>query len=620
MESNADGTHAAGGATEGGSTTHATMIPFISPTLTSTAASPQQEPPPLQLSQPAPAAPAAALPLQQLQISNKKAWDLVDTIKFPGGRSNVYNHIYEVNLKPNVDVNGLKDSKWLEKVRKGEHMVCMFCKKDGLPLERCLIKMKTGVTTNGNTHLNEKHATALKEDNEAKEEEIKRKTRGQKNGPAKKKTKTASMDLFAKSDQSFNQKKESHKARVREQADHLIHEFVNSGGHPDRTTQDPNFREVVDFIIKNAKDLENYEHMGSRKFVSIEDAKFSAFVDDVKSLVSEVRQWYLKETGKRSDRPEVSAEMILRLTLAKAYYTENEIFEVVDLTKEWPATTPFGDLPTVTMTTNAMNMNHPVMSDASIKLTSRLLESYEEYFSEPNPDRLAAMAVHPFLSGVGFEELQILREDDGETLVEQAKDILLKAMMKTAETTMNDVPITTAATADETENTATGDEELESSSRLALLRKHRQEKKKKKKSSSNSVQTKEERMKKVLDDYFDDELDPEEELKKQCKRVGKDTKKIDWAKVGKGDLLYISSEFDSLEWWKTQGSKKYPEVFAAALPILALPASNAFMERTFSACTWHDDPLRQSLREERYEKKVVVAVNADFRKKRKREN
>eukprot|EP00984_Skeletonema_dohrnii_P026908 scaffold16320_cov131-Skeletonema_dohrnii-CCMP3373.AAC.2 len=55
------------------------------------------------------------------------------------------------------------------------------------------------------------------------------------------------------------------------------------------------------------------------------------------------------------------------------------------------------------------------------------------------------------------------------------------------------------------------------------------------------------------------------------------------------------------------------EVFAAALSILALPTSNAFMERTFSACTWHDDPLRQSLREERYEKKDVLAVNANFR-------
>jgi hypothetical protein len=38
---------------------------------------------------------------------------------------------------------------------------------------------------------------------------------------------------------------------------------------------------------------------------------------------------------------------------------------------------------------------------------------------------------------------------------------------------------------------------------------------------------------------------------------------------------------------------------------LGLPASNAFQERIFSACTWHDDPLNQRLQTDRFEKKVI---------------
>ena len=99
--------------------------------------------------------------------------------------------------------------------------------------------------------------------------------------------------------------------------------------------------------------------------------------------------------------------------------------------------------------------------------------------------------------------------------------------------------------------------------------------------------------------------------------MGKDTKDIDWGRVKDGDILYISSQFDSLEWWKTQGSRKFPEVFRVALPILALPASNAFLERIFSACTWFDDPVRQSLGDQRFEKSILLAVNKDLRKEGK---
>ena len=42
---------------------------------------------------------------------------------------------------------------------------------------------------------------------------------------------------------------------------------------------------------------------------------------------------------------------------------------------------------------------------------------------------------------------------------------------------------------------------------------------------------------------------------------------------------------------------------------IALPPSDAFLERIFSACTWFTGPLRQRLKDNRFEKAVFIAVN-----------
>ena len=76
---------------------------------------------------------------------------------------------------------------------------------------------------------------------------------------------------------------------------------------------------------------------------------------------------------------------------------------------------------------------------------------------------------------------------------------------------------------------------------------------------------------------------------------------IDWEKVYAFNLLYISSQFDVMEWWKSDGKKKYPLIALVALVILALPPSNAFLERIFGTCTWFDHHLRQRLKFSRYE-------------------
>ena len=67
-----------------------------------------------------------------------------------------------------------------------------------------------------------------------------------------------------------------------------------------------------------------------------------------------------------------------------------------------------------------------------------------------------------------------------------------------------------------------------------------------------------------------------------------------------------------MEWWKSVGKKKYPLIALVALVILALPPSNAFLERIFSTCTWFDHHLRQRLKFSRYEMSVLLAVNKAF--------
>ena len=43
--------------------------------------------------------------------------------------------------------------------------------------------------------------------------------------------------------------------------------------------------------------------------------------------------------------------------------------------------------------------------------------------------------------------------------------------------------------------------------------------------------------------------------------------------------------------------------------IIALPEANSFQERIFSACTHFDDPLRQSLKEARFDMAVLLSVH-----------
>lgn len=112
--------------------------------------------------------------------------------------------------------------------------------------------------------------------------------------------------------------------------------------------------------------------------------------------------------------------------------------------------------------------------------------------------------------------------------------------------------------------------------------------------------------------FFDQQFDPLQELKNQYKRMGKDWKKanIEESRITKDfDTLYTSHLFDLAEWWRNVGKKTFNFIAIAVPSIMAMPASNAHQERTFSICTHFNDELRNRLRDDRFEQSILIAVN-----------
>ena len=104
-------------------------------------------------------------------------------------------------------------------------------------------------------------------------------------------------------------------------------------------------------------------------------------------------------------------------------------------------------------------------------------------------------------------------------------------------------------------------------------------------------------------------MDVVAELKEQVERLSSKNGNIDWVRVESRELLYISSVFDLSEWWHVVGRKTHEIVFRAVPLIISIPSSNGYQERVFSACTYFDSILRQNLKDERFERKVLMAVN-----------
>ena len=149
---------------------------------------------------------------------------------------------------------------------------------------------------------------------------------------------------------------------------------------------------------------------------------------------------------------------------------------------------------------------------------------------------------------------------------------------------------------------------------LSMLRKHRA-------TSQHTVvlpppMTRESIIKKEVDAFLGQVINAEDLLRAQlarktlCINCGDGTPSIDWKKVRKGKTLYISSVFDSLEYWKTIGRKNFPLIALVAPRIISIPGSNGFQERIFNICTFFDSELRMSMKDSRFEMSTLLTANA----------
>ena len=104
-------------------------------------------------------------------------------------------------------------------------------------------------------------------------------------------------------------------------------------------------------------------------------------------------------------------------------------------------------------------------------------------------------------------------------------------------------------------------------------------------------------------------MDVVAKLKEQVQQLSSNKDNIGWDRVDRRDLLYLSSVFDLSEWWHVVGRKGHVIVFCAVPQIILISFSNVYQKRVFSACTYFDNTLRLNLKDERYEMKVLIAVN-----------
>ena len=251
------------------------------------------------------------------------------------------------------------------------------------------------------------------------------------------------------------------------------------------------------------------------------------------------------------------------------------------------------------------------MSEDSITLCQRFVDGINAYFEDFSDHRLLAMAINPLLATLGAQDILLyLGKNNGNKHVQKMKSLLRDAVGKF---------VTEMLEKEANENLATPTEEEDEHSDLEMdddlhplqrVEKARARAAKANTSSAaTATSTPEELISVAVDTWFDQDFNPEKELKAQRKRMKKLCDDIDWNRVNRKEALYISSVFNLCEWWKSVGRNTFRLVFLTVPSLLSVPSANDYQERVFSTCTWFDDPLRQRMKYERYEMAVLLAVN-----------
>eukprot|EP00956_Cyclotella_meneghiniana_P032818 scaffold91636_cov36-Cyclotella_meneghiniana.AAC.4 len=212
---------------------------------------------------------------------------------------------------------------------------------------------------------------------------------------------------------------------------------------------------------------------------------------------------------------------------------------------------------------------------------------------------------------MGFDQLETIRPAEGPIHRDTAKTMLIDAvaniLKETPQSSQSETDNAEKDTSNATVSAPAGN------SRIAMLRQMKAEARASESETQSTIPSGKEKATALVESYLNYNFDAIDELKKQLIRLGKDPKaeNIDWA-TAEEDCLYYSSKFNLLEWWKSVGRTKWPEVYLVFCIWVALPNSNGFQERIFSLCTWFDNPLRQSLKETRFEMAVLLAINDAF--------
>jgi hAT family C-terminal dimerisation region len=80
-------------------------------------------------------------------------------------------------------------------------------------------------------------------------------------------------------------------------------------------------------------------------------------------------------------------------------------------------------------------------------------------------------------------------------------------------------------------------------------------------------------------------------------------------KTNKSSPDYAAPRFDVLQWWRNIGQSVYPKLALAAPIILGKPAHNGYQERVFSLGKYCDNTLRNKMKQENFEMRVLDTVN-----------
>ena len=241
------------------------------------------------------------------------------------------------------------------------------------------------------------------------------------------------------------------------------------------------------------------------------------------------------------------------------------------------------------------------------QLISRFINEFTRYCLKMTKQKMLAMACNPLSATIVMLELDLfvkaLRTSGGEICKpflkdfrQEAKDALREQIYDTCS------ELIPQDGAEETPIVVVDDED----DPLGALRAEQHNKR------TDSGDEDENKVDAEIKRFFNQNINWNNQLK--TKNVKKDVLDAigDTTKQYQKNIPMIAEHFDVMTWWFEIGKNDFPLIHLVASMVLACPDSNGHQERTFSACTWMDDPLKRSTHGPTFEMKALLYRNKDF--------